>query len=192
MLDLVMSAAHLEPSQDGEEVSLPEKTTRDASPSPSPRPEKDELITDVSADFKPTLRFWLAFVTLAVLTLMVALDGTTISVALPRIAKELHGTGIQAFWAGTSFLLTATVFQPNYASFSHIFGRKPLVLLAITFFLAGTLMGGLAHNFTLLLIGRSLQGVGGGGIIALTEIIVTDLVPLRLRGQWFGILSAMW
>jgi MFS family permease len=43
-----------------------------------------------------------------------------------------------------------------------------------------------------MLVGRSLQGVGGGGIIALSEIVVTDIVPLRLRGQYFGILSAMW
>lgn len=150
------------------------------------------MAADDVADFKPTLRFWMAFMTLAVLTLMVALDGTSISVAIPRIAADLRGTGIQAFWSGTSFLLTATVFQPNFASFSHIFGRKPLILLALTFFLAGTLIGGLAPNFTLLLVGRSLQGVGGGGIIAMTEIVVTDLVPLRLRGQWFGIISGMW
>ena len=44
----------------------------------------------------------------------------------------------------------------------------------------------------MLLVGRSLQGIGGGGLIALTEILVTDLIPLRLRGQWFGIISAMW
>lgn len=187
-----MLSGHMSPSQDSNELPLQAHIPGTASPIPSPAPKDVDATTDASADFKPTMRFWLAFMTLAVLTLMVALDGTTLSVALPRIAHELHGTGIQTFWAGTSFLLTATVFQPNYASFSHIFGRKPLILLALTFFLAGTLVGGLAHDFTLLLIGRSLQGVGGGGVIAMTEIVVTDLVPLRLRGQWFGIISAMW
>jgi MFS family permease len=50
----------------------------------------------------------------------------------------------------------------------------------------------LAGNFTIVLVGRTIQGVGGGGIIALTEIVVTDLVPLAQRGQWFSLLSAMW
>jgi MFS family permease len=143
-------------------------------------------------EFNPGRRFFLAFAVLATLTLMVAIDGTSISVALPIIAKKLNGTAIEAFWAGTSFLLTSTVFQPNYASFSHIFGRKPMVLVAVTMFFIGVMIAAFANNFALLLVGRSLQGVGGGGIIAMTEIIVTDLVPLRFRGQWVGIISGMW
>nr|KMM68572.1 drug resistance transporter [Coccidioides posadasii RMSCC 3488] len=147
---------------------------------------------DGAENFKLSTRSWLVFMTLATLTLMVALDGTSISVALPIIASKLHGTAIEAFWSGTSFLLCSTVFQPTFASLSNIFGRKPLILTAIAFFLAGSLVAGLAQNFTHMLVGRSIQGVGGGGLIALSEIIVTDLVPLRLRGQYFGILSAMW
>ena len=65
-------------------------------------------------------------------------------------------------------------------------------MVGLIFFLIGAIVAGVAKNFTALLIGRSLQGIGGGGLIALTEIVVTDLVPLRLRGQWFGIISAMW
>ncbi|PGH12242.1 hypothetical protein AJ79_04422 [Helicocarpus griseus UAMH5409] len=147
---------------------------------------------DNHKDFRPTAQTWLAFLTLSVLTLMVALDGTSISVALPIIATKLRGTAIESFWSGTSFLLCSTVFQPNFASFSNIFGRKPVVLVAIAFFFVGTLIAGLANNFTNMLVGRSIQGIGGGGIIAITEVIVTDLVPLRLRGNYFGIISAMW
>ncbi|WEW59306.1 hypothetical protein PRK78_004775 [Emydomyces testavorans] len=157
---------------------------------------------DGADNFKLSTRSWLVFMTLAVLTLMVALDGTSISVALPIIASKLHGTAIEAFWSGTSFLLCSTgsaltndrllVFQPTFASLSNIFGRKPLILTAIAFFFTGSLVAGLSNNFTQMLVGRSIQGVGGGGLIALSEIIVTDLVPLRLRGQYFGILSAMW
>lgn len=131
------------------------------SPSPSPAPSVSKESTNSAVEFKPTARLYLAFGALAVLTLMVALDGTSISVALPIIARKLHGTAIEAFWAGTSFLLTSTVFQPSFASFSHIFGRKPLVLVALAFFLAGTLIGAQSHGFTLLLLGRSLQGMGG-------------------------------
>ncbi|KMU88045.1 hypothetical protein CIHG_05812 [Coccidioides immitis H538.4] len=162
-----------------------------------------------AVEFRLTARAWLAFVTLAVLTLMVALDGTSISVALPIIAFKLHGTALEAFWSGTSFLLCSTgmerlltrfvrvltpaceVFQPTFTSFSNIFGRKPMVIASILFFLAGALIAGLGNSFTLMLLGRSVQGVGGGGIIALCEVVVTDLVPMRLRGQYFGILSTM-
>ncbi|OJJ00828.1 hypothetical protein ASPVEDRAFT_127706 [Aspergillus versicolor CBS 583.65] len=143
-------------------------------------------------DFVLGKRGILAFFTLSVLTLMVALDGTSISVALPIITRDLKGTAIEAFWSGTSFLLSSTVFQPNFASLSGIFGRRPLVLTALTLFFVGTVICSVANDFTHMLIGRSIQGVGGGGLIALSEVIVTDLVPLRLRGQYFGILSAMW
>jgi len=94
---------------------------------------------------------------------MVALDGTSISVALPKIAQALNGTAIEAFWAGTSFLLASTVFQPNFASFSHIFGRMPVIIAAITLFMVGVFMAALAQNFSILLAGRTIQGIGGGG-----------------------------
>ena len=67
-----------------------------------------------------------------------------------------------------------------------------MVLLALAFFTAGAIISALAHNFTVLLVGRSIQGVGGGGIIALTYVIVTDLVTLRDRGKWFGLISMMY
>jgi hypothetical protein len=78
------------------------------------------------ADFNPGWRFYMVFITLAAVTLAAALDATSLSVALPTIAQELNGTAIEAFWAGTSFLLTSTVFQPTFASMSNIFGRKPV------------------------------------------------------------------
>ncbi|KAL8730754.1 MAG: hypothetical protein Q9166_003824 [cf. Caloplaca sp. 2 TL-2023] len=124
--------------------------------------------------------------------MVVALDGTSLSVALPIISEDLGGTAIEAFWSGTSFLLCSTIFQPSFASFSHIFGRKPMILTGLGFFVIGAIVAAVAKDFTVLLVGRSLQGIGGGGLIALTEIVVADLVPLRLRGQWFGLISAMW
>ena len=118
---------------------------------------------DEAQAWKPTTRLVLAFASLCVLTLMVALDGTSISVALPKIAQALNGTAIEAFWAGTSFLLASTVLQPNFASFSHIFGRMPMIIVAITLFMVGVFMAALAQNFSILLAGRTIQGIGGGG-----------------------------
>lgn len=99
---------------------------------------------------------------------------------------------VRSTWMLQVHQLTITVFQPSFASLSNIFGRRPLVITAITFFFVGAVVAAVAKNFTYMLVGRSIQGVGGGGIIALTEVIITDIVPLRLRGQYFGVFSAMW
>ena len=117
-------------------------------------------------EWKPSTRFYLAMLALAVLTLMVALDGTILAVALPTIASERHGTPIESYWAGTSFLLTSTVVQPNCALLSHIFGRMPVTMVSVLLFFIGIMMAGTAKSFTLLLAGRSIQGFGGGGVFS--------------------------
>ncbi|KAF2202686.1 MFS general substrate transporter [Delitschia confertaspora ATCC 74209] len=143
-------------------------------------------------NFSPDWRFKAAFGTVMFITLMAALDATSLSVALPTIADAVHGSAIEAFWSGTSFLLTSTVFQPSIGSFSTIFGRKPLLLFSVITFGIGAVVAGAARSITVVLIGRSVQGVGGGGIIALSEILITDMVPLRERGKWHSLQSGMW
>ncbi len=108
------------------------------------------------------------------------------------ITVALHGNAIEAFWAGTSFLLTSMVWQPNFVAFSHLWGRRPLLLLALTLFTVGSIVCAVSKNFTMMLVGRSIQGTGGGGIIALTEILITDMVPLRERGNYFALISIVW
>jgi len=102
------------------------------------------------------------------ITLMAAIDATSISVALPIMARLLHGSAIEAFWTGTSFLLTSTVFQPVLGSFSNIFGRKPIIFLSLALFGVGAIVAAVAKNFTVILVGRSIQGIGGGGIVGLS------------------------
>ena len=65
-------------------------------------------------------------------------------------------------------------------------------MVACILFAVGSLIPALAKNFTMMLIGRSIQGLGGGAIMTLGEILVTDMVPLAVRGAWFGYLGAMW
>jgi MFS family permease len=67
-----------------------------------------------------------------------------------------------------------------------------MILISVVLFFIGAVVGSQAQNALHFLVSRSVQGVGGGGIIVLTEIVVTDMVPLRDRGRWFGILSTMW
>lgn len=79
---------------------------------------------DGKPQFKPSRDFYLAFLSLATIVLAVAFDATSLSVALPDMSFDLGGTALEAFWAGTSFLLASTVFQPTVAGLSNIFGRK--------------------------------------------------------------------
>ncbi|KAF9634754.1 hypothetical protein BFW01_g5649 [Lasiodiplodia theobromae] len=151
--------------------------------------EKEEKPATASAS---GLRFYAAFSCLCVVNLVSALDASSLSVALPTIAEELHGSGVEAFWSGTSFLLASTVFQPSFASFSEVFGRKPILLIALTLFTAGAIIAAVSHNFAVLLVGRTIQGIGGGGIQALSNVIITDLAPLKERGKYVGIIAMTW
>lgn len=89
------------------------------------RPNSDQKIAGEAVTLG--WRFYLIFAALAVASLAAALDATSLTVALPIITQDLHGTGIEAFWAGTSYLLTSTVVQLPLAALSHIFGRKSIV-----------------------------------------------------------------
>jgi MFS family permease len=108
------------------------------------------------------------------------------------ISKALNGTAIQALWMGTAFLLASTVWQPNFVAFSDVFGRRPLLLFALTLFTIGAIMCGISKNVTVMLVGRCVQGSGVGGIMTLTEAIITDLIPLRERGNYFALISIVW
>jgi MFS family permease len=84
------------------------------------------------------------------------------------------------------------VVQPALASISEVFGRQPLVYLSLILFTFGSLLCAIAHNVTVLLIGRCIQGIGGGGIITMTQVIYADIVPLRLRPKYLAIVQAAW
>ncbi|KAL2843261.1 major facilitator superfamily domain-containing protein [Aspergillus pseudodeflectus] len=159
------------------------------------KPDQNEdpgLDDDGAITFNPGVPFYMAFSSLVVLAMMVSLDGTSVSVALPLIAESLRGSAIEAFWTGTSFLLSSAVFQPPLAALSHIFGRMPVLTVCIVFFLVGVIVSSVASTFTPMIVGRTVQGVGGGGIILMSDIIITDLVPMRLRGTYFGIIGGVW
>ncbi|KAL5599971.1 hypothetical protein FOVSG1_007783 [Fusarium oxysporum f. sp. vasinfectum] len=162
------------------------------SPSSGPSSLQLKELNELPASLSRGWRFYGAFGTLCLVTFIIALDSTIICVALPTIAEDIGATAIEAFWCGTSFLLASTVVQPPVASLSHIFGRRPALLASLTVFAGGSIMAALAKNIAVLLGGRTLQGLGSGGILALTYVIATDLVSLRERGKWFGLISLNW
>ncbi|TVY80962.1 Efflux pump FUS6 [Lachnellula suecica] len=146
--------------------------------------------TPAMEGFKPMKgkTFILSITSLSVVAWLDGLATTSLAPAIPVVTQKLNGSALEGFWAGTSFLLCATVFQPTFASLSNVFGRKPLLFLVLVLFTVGTIVSGFAHSFTTMLLGRSIQGAGSGGILAMILVIMTDLVTIRERGKWMGII----
>ncbi|KAG8851848.1 hypothetical protein FRB96_009032 [Tulasnella sp. 330] len=133
--------------------------------------------TPVPEEAPRGVQFWLIMVSLMVATFLSALDLTSVSTALPIIVKDLHGTDF--VWVGASFSLGSTAFLPMSGGLAQIFGRRPIVLGSLAFFTIGSAISAAAQNMNMLIAGRTLQGIGGGGILSLTEIIVADLGDIR-------------
>lgn len=121
-----------------------------------------------------------------------ALDITIVATALPTIANQLGVTSAQYTWIGSSYNLASTASTPLWARCSDIWGRKPLLLAANAAFMAGSLVAGLAHSAAMLIAGRTLQGLGGGGIVIMVSIIIADLFPLPERAKYYGFSAVVW
>ncbi|KAJ0137845.1 Secondary metabolism regulator LAE1 [Fusarium oxysporum f. sp. albedinis] len=143
-------------------------------------------------NWSPTSQQLKVMILLSALAFLVALDSCIIVTALHGIAVDLHLTANESFWVGTSFLLSNAVTMPLISGAGSVFGHaRPLTASVLTF-TAGTVFCCLAHSSPPLLIGRILQGIGAGGIMSLTLMIYADIVPLRHRPKWYGIVLASW
>ncbi|KMU89486.1 hypothetical protein CIHG_07293 [Coccidioides immitis H538.4] len=95
-------------------------------------------------------------------------------------------------WVGSAYLLAAASATPIWGKVSDIFGRKPVLLAANVVFLIGSLLCAISINIRMLIGGRCVQGVGGGGLLALVNISIGDLFSMRSRGVYFGIIGMVW
>jgi EmrB/QacA subfamily drug resistance transporter len=117
--------------------------------------------------------------------LLAALDQTIVATALPTIVGDLHGLN-HLSWVVTAYLLTTTLSAPLYGKISDLHGRKKIFQIAIVIFLVGSALSGLSRNMDQLIAFRALQGLGGGGLMALAMAIVGDIVSPRERGRYQG------
>jgi EmrB/QacA subfamily drug resistance transporter len=117
--------------------------------------------------------------------LLSSLDQTVVSTALPTIVGELGGVE-HLSWVITAYLLTSTASVPIYGKLSDLYGRKLFFQLAIVIFLAGSVLSGAAQSMLQLIVFRGIQGLGGGGIIAMAQVIIGDIVSPRERGRYQG------
>jgi len=115
--------------------------------------------------------------------LLAALDQTIIATALPTIGREL-GDLEHLSWVVTVYLLTSTAVTPLYGKFSDSHGRRVTMLIGIVIFIIGSIACAAAPNMLVLILARGVQGLGGGGLIALAQTIVGDLVPPKERGKY--------
>uniref|UniRef100_A0A093UY67 Putative transporter C3H1.06c n=1 Tax=Talaromyces marneffei PM1 TaxID=1077442 RepID=A0A093UY67_TALMA len=136
-----------------------------------------------------SLVFKLSFIGLAAAVFVFQLDATCLGIALPTIAGELNGQTLQSFWANMSYYLCGLVMQPLWASISDTFGRKPLLYICMAFFAVGSIIFALAKNMNMIIVGRVLQGFGGGGIDVLAEIILADMTTLQERSLYLGLMA---
>ncbi|KAL5000557.1 major facilitator superfamily domain-containing protein [Aspergillus recurvatus] len=133
--------------------------------------------------FRPDWRLRCIFGVIGLLNFAAALDATSISVAIPTVSEDLGGTAVEAFWLGTPFPVCSCVFQPIFTLCSEIFGSTRMLFGAVLAFTVGAILAAVSQCFSLLLMGRCIQGIGGGGIIALTEVLIADFIPLGERGK---------
>ncbi|MEO5975325.1 MAG: MFS transporter, partial [Ilumatobacteraceae bacterium] len=120
---------------------------------------------------------------------LAGLDSSIVSVAMPTIAGSLGGFSKLA-WVSTAYIVTTAMATPLLGKLSDIFGRRRLYLMSVVVFLGGSVLCGLAQNIDQLIAFRALQGIGGGGIGAITFAIIAELVVPRERGKYIGLFTS--
>lgn len=122
--------------------------------------------------------------------LMAAMDQTIVATALPTIVDQFGGVEHMT-WVVTAYLLTSTATAPIYGKLSDLFGRQRLMQAAILLFLVGSILCGLAQSMIQLSVFRGIQGLGGGGVMALAFTIIGDVVAPRERGRYQGYIAGV-
>ncbi|KAJ6566891.1 member of the major facilitator superfamily [Mycena capillaripes] len=120
-----------------------------------------------------------------------AMDQTIVVSSYAAIGSELNQLQ-NTSWIATAYMMTLTSFQPLYGKMSDIFGRKACLLFAYTIFALGCLCCSFAKTLPQLIFARGIAGIGGGGMSTVVSIIMSDIVPLRSRGTWQGIMNIIY
>lgn len=132
----------------------------------------------------------LIFVAILLGMLMAALDQTIVATALPTIVANLGDAGHQS-WVVTGYLLASTIVTALVGKLGDLFGRKRVFQAAVLFFVVGSVLCGVSQSMAMLVGSRALQGIGGGGITVTASALIGEVVPLRDRGRYQGVLGAV-
>jgi EmrB/QacA subfamily drug resistance transporter len=122
---------------------------------------------------------------------LAALDQTIVATALPTIGRQFRDVSSLS-WVISAYLLASTAVAPVFGTLSDVYGRRAMIITALSLFLAGSVLCALAPNMPILILARGLQGLGGGGILPIVQTIISDIVSPRERGQYQAYFSAVW
>jgi len=159
-----------------------------AKPKSRPRPTKADSQTELRALTHPEVRAIVLGIMLAMF--LGALDQTIVATALPTIGRHF-GNLEDLSWVVTAYLLTGTAVTPLYGKLADIHGRRVVMLTAIVIFVTGSVACALAPTMSALVLSRGFQGLGGGGLMALAQTIIADIVSPRERGRYQGYIGAV-
>ncbi|MCS6784559.1 MAG: MFS transporter [Candidatus Caldarchaeum sp.] len=138
-----------------------------------------------------TRRSGLLLLGLLVGIFLAAIDSTVVAIAMPSIVSSLLGLEIYS-WAFTAYILTSTVAGPLWGRISDIYGRKPIYLLGLVIFLAGSVLCGLATDMVQLVVFRGIQGLGAGALLIITFTLIGEIFTLKERAKATGYTSSVW
>ena len=122
---------------------------------------------------------------------LAALDQTIVATALPTISHQFLDVS-NLSWVITAYLVSSTAMAPVFGTLSDIYGRRVMMATAIGLFVAGSILCALAPNLLVLILARTLQGLGGGGIMPVVQTVVADVITPRERGAYQSYFSAVW
>ncbi|KAI0901181.1 MFS general substrate transporter [Annulohypoxylon nitens] len=160
-------------------------------------PENVEDGVDAQASRNPSenrrrdYRFWAIIIALCIVSLLSAAENTVVVTSLPTIVEKLQ-VGQDYVWISNVFFLTSAAVQPLCGQLSNLFGRRHLALSIVAIYILGSGICGGARNPAMLIAGRAVQGAGSGGINMIIDVIISDLVPLRQRGNFIAIILAVY
>lgn len=153
----------------------------DASPVPTPPDLSEPTLTTRQLFFR-------VFPSIVLAMFLAAIDNTIVATALPNIAASL-GDVERVSWVVVSYLMATTVAAAVYGRLGDALGRKPLLLVSLAVFIIASLLCALAPTMLLLVGARVLQGIGGGGLMTLSQALVGEVVPPRERGKIQGYMA---
>jgi EmrB/QacA subfamily drug resistance transporter len=122
---------------------------------------------------------------------LAALDQTIVATALPTIGRQFHDV-TSLSWVISAYLLASTAVAPVFGTLSDIYGRRAMIITALSLFIAGSVLCATAPNMVVLIAARGLQGLGGGGILPIVQTVISDVVTPRERGQYQAYFSGVW
>ncbi|KAJ4397737.1 hypothetical protein N0V93_001972 [Gnomoniopsis smithogilvyi] len=136
-------------------------------------------------------RFWAIILALCITGLLGALENTVVTTSLPTIVDKL-ALDRNYIWVTNIFFLTSAAVQPLFGQLANIFGRRWLTMFIVAVYTLGSGICGGANSGAMLIAGRAVQGIGSGGVNMIVDVIVSDLVPLRERGNYIAIILTVY